>query len=511
MIMADPAAHLHRVLAAPESVAPMALRAVQLQVLGDVQTPLRVYLQLSGGPWSYLLESVQGGETWGRYSIIGLPAREVIQIHGETITLKCRDAAPLQVRMNPLEALSRLHHAFVVTESENLPRFAGALVGYLGYDLVRCIEPVLGPCRLSDPLGTPDAMLLVGREFIVFDALKGQMTMMALVPDGNAAACAMAERRLQDLARKLQEPAAFPVLAPQDQDLDMLAQQATFSMNKEAHAKGVLRIKQAIRAGDVMQVVLSQRISLPFAASPVALYRALRCLSPAPYMYHLNLGDLAVVGASPEILVRLEQGELTERPIAGTRPRGQSAAEDMALGEELLADEKEIAEHVMLIDLGRNDLGRVSVPGSVRLTEKLVIERYAHVMHLVSNVKGTLLPGLDAIDVLKATFPAGTVSGAPKVEAMRMIDMLEPVKRGIYAGAVGYLGFNGNMDLAIAIRTGVVQGGQVHIQAGGGIVADSQPESEWQETMNKRRAFFRAIAMAQGEGQGLPMGTKAGS
>ena len=511
MTMADPAAHLHRVLTATESVAPMALRAVQLQVLGDVQTPLRAYLQLSGGPWSYLLESVQGGETWGRYSIIGLPAREVIQIHGETITLKCRDAAPLQVRMNPLEALSRLHHAFVVTESENLPRFAGALVGYLGYDLVRCIEPVLGPCRLSDPLGTPDAMLLVGREFIVFDALKGQMTMMALVPDGNAAACAMAERRLQDLARKLQEPAAFPVLAPQDQDLDMLAQQATFSMNKEAHAKGVLRIKQAIRAGDVMQVVLSQRISLPFAASPVALYRALRCLSPAPYMYHLNLGDLAVVGASPEILVRLEQGELTERPIAGTRPRGQSAAEDMALGEELLADEKEIAEHVMLIDLGRNDLGRVSVPGSVRLTEKLVIERYAHVMHLVSNVKGTLLPGLDAIDVLKATFPAGTVSGAPKVEAMRMIDMLEPVKRGIYAGAVGYLGFNGNMDLAIAIRTGVVQGGQVHIQAGGGIVADSQPESEWHETMNKRRAFFRAIAMAQGEGQGLPMGTKAGS
>ena len=511
MTMADPAAHLHRVLAATEPVAPMALRAVQLQVLGDVQTPLRAYLQLSGGPWSYLLESVQGGETWGRYSIIGLPAREVIQIHGETITLKCRDAVPLQVRMNPLEALSRLHHAFVVTESENLPRFAGALVGYLGYDLVRCIEPVLGPCHLPDPLGTPDAMLLVGREFIVFDALKGQMAMMALVPDGNAAACAMAERRLQDLARKLQEPAAFPVLAPRDQDLDMLAQQATFSMSQETHAQGVLRIKQAIRAGDVMQVVLSQRISLPFAASPVALYRALRCLSPAPYMYHLNLGDLAVVGASPEILVRLEQGELTERPIAGTRPRGQSAAEDMVLGEELLADEKEIAEHVMLIDLGRNDLGRVSVPGSVRLTEKLVIERYAHVMHLVSNVKGTLLPGLDAIDVLKATFPAGTVSGAPKVEAMRMIDMLEPVKRGIYAGAVGYLGFNGNMDLAIAIRTGVVQGGQVHIQAGGGIVADSQPESEWQETMNKRRAFFRAIAMAQGEGQGLPMGTKAGS
>lgn len=507
--MANPAAHLRRVLTATEPAAPMALRAVQQQVLGDVQTPLSVYLHLSGGPWSYLLESVQGGETWGRYSIIGLPAREVVSMHGETITLQDEDNPALQVRMNPLEALSRLHHAFMVTESETLPRFAGALVGYLGYDLVRYIEPVLGPCRKPDPLGAPDAVLLVSREFIVFDALKGQMTMMALVPDGDAAAGAAARQRLQALARELQMPMAFPILAPRDQDLDILAQQATFSMSKEAHAQGVLRIKQAIRSGDVMQVVLSQRISLPFAAAPVALYRALRCLSPAPYMVHLNLGDLAVVGASPEILVRLEQGELTGRPIAGTRPRGQSAAEDQSLGEELLADEKEIAEHIMLIDLGRNDLGRVSVPGTVRVTEKLVIERYAHVMHLVSNVKGALLPGLDAIDVFKATFPAGTVSGAPKVEAMRMIDGMEPVKRGIYAGAVGYIGFNGNMDLAIAIRTGVVQGGMVHIQAGGGIVADSQPDSEWQETMNKRRAFFRAIAMAQGEGQGLSMPAQA--
>jgi anthranilate synthase component 1 len=372
-----------------------------------------------------------------------------------------------------------------------LPRFCGGLVGCFGYDTVRYVETRLTRTQKPDNLGTPDIILLLSEEIAVVDNLSGKLMLVVYAEPGVPGAFQKAQVRLKELLEKLREPAQIPVETPRN------SQPAVSVFGEAQFKQAVLKAKRYITEGDVMQVVLSQRMSKPLAASPMALYRSLRSLNPSPYMFYFDFEDFHVVGASPEILVRLEGDTVTVRPIAGTRRRGASFDEDQALAAELLADEKERAEHVQLLDLGRNDAGRVSQVGTVKLTENMLVERYSHVMHIVSNVEGKLQPGLNALDVLKATFPAGTVSGAPKVRAMEIIDELEPVKRGIYAGAVGYLGFHGDMDLAIAIRTAVIKDGQLHVQAGAGIVADSDPTSEWIETQSKARAVLRAAELAE--------------
>ena len=376
-----------------------------------------------------------------------------------------------------------------------LPRFAGGLVGYFGYDIVRYVEPRLRHCPNPDPLQTPDILLLVSEDVVVFDNLSGKLFVITVVDPREDGAYDAAQRRLGELVQRLHS--GRPVYAHGLAGGNVREEDFVSVYGRQDFEDAVERIKTYIVEGDCMQVVLSQRLSVPFQAAPLDLYRALRSLNPSPYMYFLNLDEFHIVGSSPEILVRLEDGLVTVRPIAGTRRRGSNEAEDEALEAELIADPKELAEHLMLIDLGRNDTGRVSRIGSVKLTEKMVVEHYSHVMHIVSNVTGELAPGLSVMDVLRATFPAGTVSGAPKIRAMEIIDELEPVKRGIYAGAVGYLSWSGNMDTAIAIRTAVIKDGVLHIQAGAGIVADSVPRYEWKETMNKGRAIFRAVAMAE--------------
>jgi anthranilate synthase component 1 len=381
---------------------------------------------------------------------------------------------------------------FRVAELEGLPRFTGGLVGYFGYDTVRYIEPRLDRGRKPDPIDSPDILLMVSEEVVVFDNLSGRLYLIVHArPDG----LDRAQSRLDALERQLREsrPSYRPVVSTRHvTEADFVS-----GFTEQGFKDAVRKAKRYIVDGDVMQVVLSQRLALPVTARPIDVYRALRGLNPSPYMFFLDLADFQVVGSSPEILVRLEDDVVTVRPIAGTRKRGRDEAEDQALERELLADPKELAEHLMLIDLGRNDAGRVSRIGSIEVTDRMVIERYSHVMHIVSNVTGRLRPGLSAIDVLRATFPAGTVSGAPKIRAMEIIDELEPVKRGVYSGAVGYIAWNGNMDTAIAIRTAVIKDETLHIQAGAGIVYDSQPELEWKETMNKGRAMFRAVAMAE--------------
>ena len=468
---------------------------VACEVLADLETPLSVYLKLAKGPYSYLFESVQGGEKWGRYSIIGLPARTVIKIRGHQIQVE-RDGQVIESAesADPLAWIEQYQNRFQVAEIEGLPRFTGGLVGYFGYDTIRYIEPKLAVCPNPDQLGTPDILLMVSDEVVVFDNLSGRLYIIVHLDPTAGDTLEAGEARIGALNAMMRQPIPTGQSAP-PREVDESHFVSGFTA--EGFKQAVERIKEYILAGDCMQVVLSQRLSIPFGAPPLDLYRALRGLNPSPYMYFLDLADFHIVGSSPEILTRLEDGVVTVRPIAGTRRRGHTEAEDQALEAELLADPKELAEHLMLIDLGRNDTGRVSEIGSVRLTDKMIVERYSHVMHIVSNVVGTLKEGLSAIDVLRATFPAGTVSGAPKIRAMEIIDELEPVKRGIYSGAVGYLSWNGNMDTAIAIRTAVIQDGTLHIQAGAGIVADSVPESEWQETMNKGRAIFRAVAAAE--------------
>ena len=468
---------------------------VACEVLADLETPLSVYLKLAKGPYSYLFESVQGGEKWGRYSIIGLPARTVIKIRGHQIQVE-RDGQVIESAesADPLAWIEQYQSRFQVAEIEGLPRFTGGLVGYFGYDTIRYIEPKLAVCPNPDQLGTPDILLMVSDEVVVFDNLSGRLYIILHLDPTAGDTLEAGESRIGELNALMRQPIPNGrSAAPREVDESHFVSGFTETAFKQA----VERIKEYILAGDCMQVVLSQRLSIPFDAPPLDLYRALRGLNPSPYMYFLDLADFHIVGSSPEILTRLEDGVVTVRPIAGTRRRGHTEAEDQALEAELLADPKELAEHLMLIDLGRNDTGRVSEIGSVRLTDKMIVERYSHVMHIVSNVIGQLKEGLSAIDVLRATFPAGTVSGAPKIRAMEIIDELEPVKRGIYSGAVGYLSWNGNMDTAIAIRTAVIQDGTLHIQAGAGIVADSVPESEWQETMNKGRAIFRAVTAAE--------------
>ncbi|MCU7799659.1 MAG: anthranilate synthase component I [gamma proteobacterium symbiont of Lucinoma myriamae] len=478
------------------------------EILADLDTPLSAYLKLAEGPYSYLLESVHGGEKWGRYSIIGLPCQTIIKV--DNVRIQVIDDGQLLEELthsDPLTWIEEYQQRYNIpehlAEQSNLPRFTGGLVGYFGYETIGYIEPRLKNTTKDDPLGTPDILLMVSEEVLVFDNLSGKLYLIVHAHlDGNdnntedvEQAWQSATGRLQELATRLRQSdtaykAHTEVTKVKEEDFVSGFTQAGFE-------KAVARIKDYIVEGDAMQVVISQRLSIPFNAPPLDLYRALRSLNPSPYMYFLDLGDFHIVGSSPEILTRVEDGKITVRPIAGTRPRGQTDEQDRQLEEDLLSDPKELAEHLMLIDLGRNDAGRVSEIGTVKLTDKMIVERYSHVMHIVSNVEGELNKKMSTMDALKATFPAGTVSGAPKIRAMEIIDELEPVKRGIYSGAIGYISWSGNMDTAIAIRTAVIKDKQLHIQAGAGIVADSVPRNEWDETMNKGRGVFRAVAMAE--------------
>jgi anthranilate synthase component 1 len=469
---------------------------VSREVLADLDTPLSAYLKLADGPYSYLFESVHGGEQWGRYSIIGLPCKTIVKVTGNRITLENNgELLETLTHENPLVWIEQFKARYKVPDLADLPRFNGGLVGYFGYETIGYIEPRLRRPAKSDPLGNPDILLMVSEEMLVFDNLSGKMLLLTHANPEEHDAYECAVTRLNDLAVKLRELKA----KPENHQAPKKVDEADFvsGFTQQGFEDAVLKAKEYITNGDIMQVVLSQRLSIPYTASPLNLYRALRCLNPSPYMYYLNLDDFHIVGSSPEILVRLEDDTVTVRPIAGTRRRGATPEQDLALEQDLLADPKELAEHLMLIDLGRNDTGRIAEIGSVRLTDKMIVERYSHVMHIVSNVTGQLQAGKNAFDVLAATFPAGTVSGAPKIRAMEIIDELEPVKRGVYSGAVGYIAWSGNLDTAIAIRTAVIKDQTLHIQAGAGIVYDSIPRNEWDETMNKGRAVFRAVSMAE--------------
>ncbi len=466
------------------------------EVFADLDTPLSVYLKLANNPYSYLFESVQGGEKWGRYSIIGLGCRTRLKVFDHEVTVETDDQIIDQQTVDdPLQYIEDYLQSFKVAEFDCLPRFNGGLVGYFGYDTIRYIEPKLKNNPNPDKHHTPDILLMLSEQLVVFDNLASRLYIIVYADPNQPDAYSQGQQQLDELVEKIQQC-----------QLDLPAQQNNGQVDendfeseftREGYMSAVDKARQYIIDGDAMQIVLSQRLSIPFNSEPLNLYRALRGLNPSPYMYYLNLGDHYVVGSSPEILVRLEEGEVTVRPIAGTRPRGKTPEQDKALEKELLNDPKELAEHLMLIDLGRNDAGRVSKTGTVKLTDKMIVEHYSHVMHIVSNVEGELNPDMSAMDVLRATFPAGTVSGAPKIRAMEIIDELEPVKRGIYSGAVGYLSWNGNMDTAIAIRTAVIKDKKLYIQAGAGIVYDSVAENEWDETMNKARAIFRAVALAE--------------
>jgi anthranilate synthase component 1 len=475
---------------------------VVAEARADLYTPLALYLKLANTPYSYLLESVVGGERFGRYSFIGLACAERIEARitarGCTVRRLLRDARGADVCLETVEgdpfeyarAWLRRHRVAPVPAAL---RFGGGLAGYFGYEAVRHIEKNALKEEKADPLGTPDMLLLVSDELAVMDNVLGKLYLVVYADPTQPDAMRNAGSRLEHLRSRLAGPLPderfFEEQKAKPVSLDCSFTEAGF-------LEAVRRCKEYILAGDVMQVQVSQRTSRVFDAPPLELYRSLRGVNPSPYMYYFDFGDHYVVGASPEILVRLAGDTVTLRPIAGTRPRGATPEADAAIAEELLADPKERAEHVMLIDLGRNDVGRVAATGSVKVTERMVIERYSHVMHIVSNVEGRLAPGLDAVDVLKASFPAGTVTGAPKVRAMQIIDELEPVKRGVYSGAVGYLGFNGDMDVAIAIRTAVVRDRRLNVQAAAGIVADSDPRSEWLETQHKARALLRAAEIA---------------
>ena len=428
---------------------------VSTEVLADLETPVSTYRKLGEGAFSYFFESVQGGEKWGRYSIIGLPCRTLLRVFGNRVEVLVDGAVVEQAEVaDPLQYVEDFQQRYRSAPDAGLPVFHGGLVGYFGYDTVRYVEPRLRAGAPRDELGNPDILLMVSEEVLVFDNLSGTIRLIINADPQRPGALQEARERLSRLALKLREPMPpLPDVALGGADSDALEASATSHFDEAGFARVVERIKDYVLAGDVMQVVPSQRLQVPLSAPPLNLYRALRNLNPSPYMYYLDLGDFHIVGSSPEILARLQNNEVTVRPLAGTRRRGYSEAEDKALEAELLADPKEIAEHLMLIDLGRNDIGRIARIGSVTLSDKMAVERYSHVMHIVSNVCGQLQPGKSAIDVLRATLPAGTLSGAPKIRAMEIIDELEPVKRGVYGGAVGYLSWAGEMDTAIAIRT----------------------------------------------------------
>lgn len=477
-------------------------------VMADLDTPLSAYVKLASGTYSYLFESVQGGEKWGRYSIIGLPCKTVLKVCGDDISIEHQNQIIEQASCaDPLDFIETYQQRFRVPEITGMPAFFGGFVGFFGYDTVRYVEPKLKASTPPDQLNTPDILLMLSEDVLVFDNLASQIHLVThcdIADIGNDSDALKAVYdsglfRLDTLEQQLQQatPALPKLIVDQpEQMLDLKESDFKSGFTQPEYEAVVEKIKDYTLAGDVMQVVPSQRMRVPFTAPPLNLYRALRSLNPSPYMYFLDLGSFQIVGSSPEILARAENGEITVRPLAGTRRRGHTPEEDLALEKELLADPKELAEHLMLIDLGRNDVGRVASIGSVALTEQMMVERYSHVMHIVSNVTGKLREGLSAIDVLRASLPAGTLSGAPKIRAMEIIDEVESVKRGVYGGAVGYLAWNGNMDTAIAIRTAVIKDGVLNLQAGGGVVADSVPKLEWKETMNKARAMFRAAAIA---------------
>lgn len=470
--------------------------AVTHRVLADLDTPLSAYLKLAAQPYSYLLESVEGGEKWGRYSIIGLPAKIVLRAVNNEITVACggeviERAAARDPYLFVREYLAR----FKVPRDDSMSRFAGGLVGYFGYDTVRYVEPRLADTAPEDTLGTPDILLMLSDEFVVFDNLRGEIQFVCYIDPSQSDALFEAERKLTSLTRRLERP--IPPSSHRTALTATLEPRFSSEYGHDSFVACVDKVKQYIVDGDVMQVVLAQRLSTTVAAPAIDVYRALRHLDPSPYLYFMDLDGFQIVGSSPEILVRLEEGTITTRPLAGTRRRGRTPEEDRRLEQELLRDPKELAEHLMLIDLGRNDVGKVAAIGTVKVTEKMVIEKYSNVMHISSNIEARIAPGKDAIDVLRAALPVGTLSGAPKIRAMQIIDELEPVKRGVYGGAVGYISWNGNMDTAIAIRTAIVKNGKLFIQAGCGVVADSVPQLEWEETMNKGRAMFRAVEMAE--------------
>ncbi len=466
------------------------------EAFADLETPLSLYLKLAGGQkHSFLLESVVGGERFGRYSFIGLPARTLLRATGRTTEIVTDDRVVETHEGNPLDVIADYQQRFRVALRPGLPRFCGGLAGYFGYDAVRYIEPKLAKTHKPGGLDTPDILLLQTEELAVIDNLSGRLYLIVYADPGQPEAYFKAKRRLGELADKLR----YSVTAPPVKRGPSYAVEREFS--KEAYLAAVERSKEYIAAGDMMQVQIGQRLKKRYTESPLSLYRALRSLNPSPYMYFYDMGGFQIVGASPEILVRhehTEQGDkITIRPLAGTRPRGASPELDKQTEAELLADPKERAEHLMLIDLARNDIGRIAKTGSVKVTEAFVVERYSHVMHIVSNVEGLLKDGMSNMDVLRATFPAGTLTGAPKIRAMEIIDELEPIKRGIYGGACGYLSYAGDMDVAIAIRTGIVQNNTLYVQAAAGVVADSVPELEWRETEHKARALIRAAELVE--------------
>ena len=473
------------------------------EVLADLETPLSLYMKLTqefGKKNTYLLESVLGGERFGRFSFVGLPAKTLLRTAGTPdapLTEVVTDGKVVESNHdNPLDFVDAYFKRFKVALQPGLPRFCGGLAGYFGYDTVRYIESRLAKHSLPDELGVPDIQLMLTEELAVIDNVAGRIYLIVYADPSQSDSFEKSQARLKELLACLSKPVSIP---------SSRASTKTELIRKfkaEDFESAVRKTKEYILAGDCMQVVIGQRISKPFTDSPLALYRALRSLNPSPYMYFYDFGDLQVVGSSPEILVRQEKRGsekiVTIRPLAGTRPRGANPEEDERLAKELLADPKEIAEHVMLIDLARNDVGRIAKTGTVKVTDSMSIEKYSHVQHIVSSVEGELLDNMSNMDVLRATFPAGTLSGAPKIRAMEIIDEMEIVKRGVYGGAVGYLSFSGDMDVAIAIRTGVIRDGMLHSQAGAGVVADSDPTAEWKETEAKARAVLLAADLVQG-------------
>ncbi len=452
-------------------------------------TVLDLYLKIANNPYSYLFESVEGGDKWGRYSIIGLHAQTVIKVFDYDVHIERQGELFESNKVNdPLAWVEEYLSQYKVPKMDELPDFNGGLVGYFGYEIIRYIESKLAKIDQQDELGMPDILLMVSNDLVVFDNVLNQAFIITHI-DPNTQNYEDAQTQLDKILNKIQTP----YKCEQYQSDNLEERDFVSSFGEGNYKAAVEKIQQYIIAGDVMQVVPSQRLSAKFSAPPVELYRQVRLLNPSPHMYYLNLGDSAIVGSSPEILTRIDKNRrATVRPLAGTRSRGQNEAQDLALEKDLLADEKEIAEHLMLIDLGRNDLGRIAKIGSIDLTDKMSIERYSHVMHIVSNVECVLRDGVSAIDVLKATFPAGTLSGAPKVRAMEIINEVESLKRNIYSGAIGYLSWHGCMDMAIAIRTAVIKDEILYIQAGGGVVYDSVPQSEWDETMHKAYALIKA-------------------
>ncbi|HEY81679.1 MAG TPA: anthranilate synthase component I [Dehalococcoidia bacterium] len=452
---------------------------VYYEMMADLETPVSAYLKIARGDYSFLLESVEGGERLARYSFIGTEPSLILKTGGEN-------------PVDPLLLIEKEFQRFKQVPIAGLPRFHGGMVGYLSYEVARYFERLPSPER--DPLGLPEAMLMLADTLLVFDHLTHKIKVVSHAHlDGDIEkAYAEATSKIDRLVERLRQPVpaeVLPAASAQSPVLPNLSQAEFEAMVSQA--------KEYIYAGDIIQVVLSQRLAKRTQASPFAIYRALRSINPSPYMYYLHLGDCHIVGASPELLVRVEEGIVSNHPIAGTRPRSKDPVQDLALEEELRHDEKECAEHIMLVDLGRNDIGRISEPGTVEVTQFMDIERYSHVMHLVSHVQGKLRRGLTQFDALRACFPAGTVSGAPKIRAMEIIAELEPDKRGPYAGAIGYFDFSGNLDTAIAIRTIVIKDGVAYVQAGGGIVADSIPQNEYQESLNKAQALLSAIEQAE--------------